>query len=143
MSGDDKEAEFVRIIADGGTFRSAAAELGVSTSTLCRWLADPERVEFRERYARAREAQGDAYADAVIDTVLDPMLDPTEKRVRMDAFKWAAGKRKPKVYGDKITQEHTGKDGGAIVTEATNDPARLAREVAFLLAAGATAKSDA
>jgi len=99
---DDKEARFVELIALGGTMRSVADELSVSPSLLCKWLADPNRTELREQYAHAREAQGDIYADRVVDTAMDPTIDPTVARVRIDALKWAAGKRKPKVYGDKV-----------------------------------------
>lgn len=100
---DEQEARFIEHIADGGTLRSAGALLGVSAGLLCKWLADPSRTELREQYARAREAQGDAYADRVIETAENPILDPADKRARIDAYKWAAGKRKPKVYGDKTT----------------------------------------
>lgn len=111
---DDKHAKFIEIIADGGTTRKAAEELKVSAALLCKWLADPENEILREQYARARESQADAYADRVIETVENPLLDPNEKRVRIDAYKWAAGKRKPKVYGDKASVEHSGPGGGAI-----------------------------
>ena len=111
---DDKQAKFIEIIADGGTIRKAAADLKVSPALLCKWLAEPENESLREQYVRARESQGDAYADRVIETVEDPTLDPNEKRVRIDAYKWAAGKRKPKVYGDKQQHEHSGPGGGAI-----------------------------
>jgi hypothetical protein len=97
---DDKEAEFIRIIADGGTWATACEQLRVSSATLSKWLR--EDAELQKQYAHAREAQGDIYADRVIDTAIDKSLDPAEKRVRMDAYKWAAGKRKPKVYGDKL-----------------------------------------
>ncbi len=99
---DDKQARFVELIALGGTMRSVADELSVSPALLCKWLADPNCKELREQYARAREAQGDIYADRVVDTAMDPTIDPAVARVRIDALKWAAGKRKPKVYGDKL-----------------------------------------
>jgi hypothetical protein len=116
---DDKEARFVELIALGGTMRSVADELSVSPSLLCKWLADPSRKELREQYAHAREAQGDIYADRVVDTAMDPTIDPAVARVRIDALKWAAGKRKPKVYGDKVTTEHSGPGGGDIIIRAT------------------------
>ena len=49
-------------------------------------------------------------------------LDATavaRNRLRVDARKWVASKLKPKKYGDKMTQEHTGADGGAIQTVTT------------------------
>jgi hypothetical protein len=97
---DDKEAEFIRIIADGGTWATACAELGVSSFTLSKWLR--ENDDLAKQYAHAREAQGDIYADRVVDTAMDATIDPAVARVRIDALKWAAGKRKPKVYGDKV-----------------------------------------
>jgi hypothetical protein len=124
MSADDKsvaaplteqEAEIIRLFEEGGTYRSVAAELGIGTETIRQMLRDPARVEFQARYARARDEQGHAYADGVIDVSVDSSIPPDEKRVRIDALKWAAAKRQPKVYGDKITQEHTGANGAALV----------------------------
>jgi hypothetical protein len=97
---DDKKARFVQIIADGGTLRGSAAELGTSTTTLKRWLREDE--DLRAHYACAREDQADSFADEIIETSRDASLDPNDRRVRIDALKWAAGKRKPKVYGDKV-----------------------------------------
>lgn len=109
---DDKQAAFVAMIAEGKTWRMCAAELKVSTATFSKWLASDPDLE--KQYARALEAQGDDYAFRVIETVERTDIDAAEKRVRMDAYKWAAGKRKPKVYGDKASVEHSGPDGGAI-----------------------------
>lgn len=97
---DDKQARFIQIIADGGTWQTAQTELKVSSFTLSKWLR--EDAELAKQYAHAREAQGDIYADRVIDTAMDPTIDPATARVRIDALKWAAGKRKPKVYGDRM-----------------------------------------
>ena len=72
-------------------------------ATVMRWLEADER--FRENYARAREAQGDAYADRIDDVaerVLSGEIDPQAARVAIDALKWSAGKRLPKKYGDKL-----------------------------------------
>ena len=103
---DSKEAQFIALIAEGKTWNQCAAIMGCAESTFSRWLAKADADELRKQYAHAREAQGDAYADRVIDVAEDVTLDAAEKRVRMDAYKWAAGKRKPKVYGDKIDHNH-------------------------------------
>ena len=42
------------------------------------------------------------------------------KRVQIDTRKWMLSKMLPKIYGDKITQEHIGKDGGPIALAAVN-----------------------
>lgn len=57
------------------------------------------------QYARAREASADADADDIGDIgkrTLSGEYDPQAARVAIDALKWAAGKKKPKVYGDKL-----------------------------------------
>ena len=41
-------------------------------------------------------------------------------RLRVDTRKWMLSKMLPKIYGDKITNEHTGKDGGPIALAAVD-----------------------
>lgn len=91
-----------------------------SRFTLYKWLGENE--EFSNKYAYARECRADARADK-IDDICEKVergeLDPTSARVIIDALKWQAGKEKPKSYGDKVTQEITGADGGPIETSLT------------------------
>lgn len=42
------------------------------------------------------------------------------KRVQIDTRKWVLSKMLPKVYGDRITQEHTGANGGPIALAAVD-----------------------
>jgi len=42
-----------------------------NNSTVMRWLANEEYAEFRDQYARAREAQADSMADALLDIADD------------------------------------------------------------------------
>ena len=87
---------------------------GESLASICRDEAQPKyrtiygwlqrHDAFALNYASAREAQADADADAISDMaaqVRSGALDPTAARVAMDGYKWSAGKRKPKVYGDR------------------------------------------
>lgn len=83
-------------------------------TTVRRWLADPEREKFRLQYAHAREEQADYYADEIIE-IADTTEDANKARVQIDARKWKSARMAPKKYGDKITTEHTGPDGGPIV----------------------------
>lgn len=93
-------------IGTGESLRTICQSDGMpAMATVFRWLAANEA--FREQYARAREQQGDVYADEVV-LIADGEGDPNDKRVRIDARKWAAGKLRPKVYGDKIEHEHSG-----------------------------------
>jgi len=89
-------------------------------STVLRWLAIPENSDFRDQYARAREAQADKLAaeilaisdDGTHDTMTVYIGDVTKEvedkewvnrsKLRVDARKWLASKLAPKKYGDKI-----------------------------------------
>jgi hypothetical protein len=42
------------------------------------------------------------------------------KRVQIDTRKWMLSKMLPKIYGDKLTQEHTGANGGPIALAAVD-----------------------
>ncbi len=74
-----------------------------SYTTVMKWLR--QYPEFAANYARAREDQADHDADKIGDIaerVVRGDVDPQAARVAIDAYKWAAGKRKPKVYGEKL-----------------------------------------
>lgn len=108
-------------LADGESLRSICCDENMpSQSMVFRWLADERYASFREKYARAREAQADAIFDEIIDIADDGSNDWMERRredgsvdevvnhehiqrsrLRIDARKWMAGKLRPKVYGDK------------------------------------------
>jgi transposase-like protein len=128
---DEREARVVEIIAHGGTIRSAATEIGVDQSTITRWLQDESRVAFRTHYAQAREAQADSFADEIVETARDESLDPAARRIRVDALKWAAGKRKPKVYGDRV---ELASDPDAPLIPAQADATTLARAMLAIVA---------
>ena len=99
-------------LADGESLRSicAGSEMPAKV-TVFKWLKNNE--DFANQYARAREAQGDSLFDDVL-TIADTEEDAQKARVRIDARKWMAGKLRPKVYGDKVMNEHSGPDGAAI-----------------------------
>jgi hypothetical protein len=61
-------------------------------------------------------------------------------KLRIWARQWRAAKLAPRKYGDKITTELTGKDGGPIET-ADLTPREIAQRAAFLLAKGAKEKA--
>lgn len=101
--------------------------------TVFRWLANNE--EFCQQYARAKEECADFIAEEILEIADDSEHDYITKtrddgseyevvnhdhiqrsRLRVDARKWYAGKLRPKKYGEKVHQEHTGPDGGPIET---------------------------
>ena len=99
--------------------------------TVYRWLDRHE--EFRKKYARARELQAEHYAAEIIRLADTPVIaekrtikadgseevvigDNTERtRLQIDARKWYASKLAPKVYGEKIQQEHSGELGIKVI----------------------------
>jgi hypothetical protein len=120
--------EICRRIADGESLRSVCKDPKMPCcETVRSWLlagvkagdkSDPYAI-FLAQYARAREDQGDSYAEKVTD-LAEAAVTAGDRtiiegiRVAIDALKWAAGKRRPKVYGDKMTQEVTGADGAPL-----------------------------
>ena len=87
-----------------------------SETTVYRWL--DEKPDFREKYARAREAQADHKFDQAWE-IADAATAETVAvaRLKVDTVKWQAGKLAPKKYGEKVSHEHGGEGGGAIKSE--------------------------
>jgi hypothetical protein len=110
----DEIAEIIcRRIAEGESLRTICLREGMPDRvTVWRWQKENEA--FRSQYARAREQQAETFADEII-TIADRAEDANIARLQVDARKWAASKLAPKKYGDKITNEHTGPDGGPMV----------------------------
>jgi hypothetical protein len=99
-------------------------------STITQWLREDE--EFSAKYAHAREAQGDYFADKVVTTADNCVADAVEiqkAKLQIDSYKWAAAKRKPKVYGDKSAVDLT--SNGKTIDSLT-DEERTARLAALL-----------
>jgi hypothetical protein len=119
-------------LADGISLREICRDDAMpDKSTVLRWLASPDHVDFRDQYARAREAQADHMADEILEIADDGTNDWMERRatggggrsdaageaeevvpnhehinrskLRVDARKWLMSKLAPKKYGDKIT----------------------------------------
>ena len=88
----------------------------------------------RNLYNYAREVRSDVLFEEIIeisDTTEEGIKikttergtetitgDMTEHRkLKIDARKWVVAKMQPKKYGDKITQELTGKDGAPLIPQ--------------------------
>lgn len=80
--------------------------------TVWRWERDNE--EFRNLLTRGRERGTHNLADQCLDIADDLDLDPQHKRLMIDTRIRLIGKWNSKAYGDKITQEHQGPDGGPV-----------------------------
>jgi hypothetical protein len=111
-------------------------------ATVFRWLS--KFPEFSDQYARAREAQAEALADEILQISDEGQNDWMEKynqkgeavgwqvngeavlrsKLRVDTRKWIASKLRPKKYGEKVDLEHSGPDGGPIVTKIVREIVR-------------------
>lgn len=110
-------------IAEGESLRQICRDDAMpGISTVMQWLA--AKPEFVEQYARAREAQQDAWADEILEIADDGRNDwiireegeaggvisnqehIQRSKLRVDARKWLMSKLAPKKYGDKVT--HSG-----------------------------------
>lgn len=97
-------------IADGESLRAICRDPDMPSAVIVfKHLAQND--EWAKQYARAREASADADAEDIADIatrVLSGEYEPQAARVAIDAKKWAAGKKKPKVYGDRLDMNHSG-----------------------------------
>ncbi|MGM5020196.1 terminase small subunit protein [Tardiphaga sp. 367_B4_N1_1] len=121
-------------LAEGRTLRDVCRDDGMpSESTVRTWALD-DREGFSAQYTRAREIGYMSMADELMEVADDGSNDWMERndedgqstyvlngehvqrsRLRVDTRKWMLSKALPKVFGDKITQEHTGPNGDPIV----------------------------
>lgn len=110
-----------------------------SRSTVYKWI-DENVDEFSIKYAIARERQAHALADELLEIADTPQTGVTittetdgsqkiiegdminHRRLRYDARKWLTSKILPKFYGEKVTQEVVGANGGPIQYEDVRAP---------------------
>lgn len=109
-------------LTNGESLREICRSEGMpDKSTVMRWLGTNE--EFRDQYARAREAQADHFADEILEIADDGSNDWMERKqgeetvtvvdhehisrskLRVDARKWLMSKMAPKKYGDRLALE--------------------------------------
>lgn len=151
-------------LAEGESLRAICETEGLpNKSTVFRWLAS--RTDFRDQYARARELQAETLVDEIIEISDDARNDymanlgegeetlayrlngehVQRSRLRVDSRKWFASKVAAKKYGDRVTQELSGPDGGPmeIITGAKDLlGAKLNRALASIEPGAVSGKSD-
>jgi hypothetical protein len=128
-------------LANGESMRSICRDPEMpAISSIFKWLR--EEVEFSEQYALAADMRADAMAEDCLDIadniegqpvlidgvplVIDGKqvcvidnVSVQHAKLRVDTRKWHASKIKPKKYGDKLSQELSGPNGGPIEHKAT------------------------
>lgn len=120
--------EFCDYVAAGGHMAGFCRERGLKYNAVDYWICGSNSR--MEMYARAKELRADVLADEIVsisdESTVETryegenvrlVLDATavaRNRLRVDARKWVASKLRPRIYGDKTTQEIVGDRGGPI-----------------------------
>ncbi len=130
-------ADICARLSTGQSLREVSRCSGMpAASTIVAWTEDAILYpQFAERYARARSIWLQVIADEILEISDDSTNDYISRtrsdgsseqvldaehvqrsRLRVDSRKWLLSKLKPGVYGDRVSQEISGPDGGAIQT---------------------------
>ena len=106
-------------LSDGETMTRIAEAVGVSIGTLISWVNDDS-----ERSARAREARilsariWDEKAEHGIELASDA-FELSRAKELAHHYRWRAAKIAPKDYGDKVSAELSGPNGGPVPVSVT------------------------
>lgn len=123
-------ADICERLIEGESLRSVCRDPEMpAISTVMLWIT--KHSAFSEQYEKATEERAAGMFEDMFDIADDVEPDAAsvaKARLRVDTRKWALSKMLPKKYGDKITQEHTGADGGPIQSQATVDVTGLTPE---------------
>ncbi len=101
----EEKAQLIRRICGliiQSSVKTACEQCGIKESTFFGWLAADD--ELSEEYARARKAvsfKNEMEIEALAEMAARGEMPSDVARVAIDAKKWLAGKRNPKVYGDR------------------------------------------
>lgn len=101
-------------LTSGGSLSQIARDLKISVGSVINWIeADAER-SVRAKESRVQSAKfWDEQAEAEIRSAADP-FELTKARELAQHFRWRAKAVAPRDYGDKVTSEITGANGGPV-----------------------------
>lgn len=138
MAFDQATADLIcERLAGGESLRAVCKEPGMPHESTVRAWARDDVQGFYTQYTRAREIGYDCLAEEALEISDTPVIGVKTKtnekgetetvtgdmiehrRLRVDTRKWMLAKMLPKRYGDKITAEHTGADGGPLQSVVT------------------------
>jgi hypothetical protein len=101
-------------ISEGESLRSVCRDEDMpAIGTVCRWLLDEDKKEFREQYAIARDVQAEILFDETLEIADDSpdVIVGDDKsdnarvqaaKLRVETRKWYISKVLPKKFGDKL-----------------------------------------
>ena len=125
-------------MANGESLRAICRDDGMPAESTVRQWAVADTQGFHAQYTRARQAQMDALAEDILEIADEKTGDHNRARLRVDTRKWLMSKIAPKRFGDRITAEISGPDGGAIETKDVSAREILANRLAGLASRGTT-----
>lgn len=136
-------------ISSGESLRQVCRDESMPcTATVMKWAL--EIPDFTEQYTKARGMLLEHWAEEIVDIADDGTNDwmkreteaGTEEvirpehinrsRLRVDTRKWLLSKLAAKKYGDRVSAELSGPDGGPIETKEVGE-LELARRIALIL----------
>lgn len=136
----DIATEICDRLASGESLRSICRTVDFPSEVTVRRWAMSDVEGFSAQYARAREMQAETFADDLVDIADDGSNDWMERAnkkgeieivldrehvarsdLRVKTRQWITSRILPKKYGDRVTQEHTGAEGGPIHIATTID----------------------
>lgn len=121
---DDIAQRILAGLEEGKSLRAVCREDGMPSPTaVLSWMEKPEYSAFSEQYTRVRTRAYQLLADEIIeisddsegdiiDTEHGPKVDAervARSKLRVDSRKWMLSKMLPKVYGDKLDLNHSGR----------------------------------
>jgi hypothetical protein len=108
---EEQIAEIIALMSNGITLKMACKQAGVDYANIVTRITKSETLT--KAHARAREEYQRIRVDEMRE-IAENEPDVQRARVMIDVIKWEAARVLHKEYGDKITAEHTGANGGAI-----------------------------
>ena len=88
-------------VADGGNIGTACECAGIRRENIYAYRLENPAAD--REWQLAREQSADAFAEKVVEISENPIGDAQVARVRIDAYRWLAAKRNPRIYNDKST----------------------------------------
>lgn len=113
------EAQIKSILEDlqeGSSLRKACSEADASATLFLRLVDEDQSLQ--EQYAHARKVGYSMRADELEAVAADLSIPADHKRIMVDTRKWMLSKMLPKIYGDRLNLEHSGKVSADTMTEA-------------------------
>jgi hypothetical protein len=114
-------------LADGKTL-TAICKADDMPSRVTVWNWTRQNSEFLNAYREARKGQAEAWSDDMVD-LSDGTGDVNRDKLRIQTRQWLMARQHSQRWGDKVSQEISGPDGGPIQT----DDLALARWLALVL----------